>query len=89
MFTYLLRIFLSLRNHIVSVDVKHHVYLVTFPSLRNHIVSVDVEHHVYLVTFPSLRNNMVSVDVEHHVYLFTTHFFPSLIDHNNYGFCGH
>ena len=34
----------------VSVDVKHHVYLLGFcdPSLISRTVSVDVKHHVYL-----------------------------------------
>ena len=49
----------------VCVDVKHHVYLLTYlfsPSLK---VCVDVKHHVYLLTYlfsPSLK---VCVDVKH------------------------
>ena len=44
----------------VSVDVKHHVYLLTYlhtlvlpfsPSLLSLMVSVDVKHHVYLLTY--------------------------------------
>ena len=49
----------SLISVMVSVDVKHHVYLLTTsilpspisPSLINLMVSVDVKHHVYLLTF--------------------------------------
>ena len=64
----------------VSVDVKHHVYLLNnggglSPSLISLMVSVDVKHHVYLLTnggglSPSLISLMVSVDVKH-VYLLT------------------
>ena len=51
MFTYLLR---------VSVDVKHHVYLLTYlrclwtlSTMFTYLltVSVDVKHHVYLLTY--------------------------------------
>ena len=54
----------------VSVDVKHHVYLHTLsPSLISLMVPVDVKHHVHLLTLsPSLISLMVSVDVKHHVY---------------------
>ena len=49
----------SLIRHMVSVDDKHLVYLLTHPyslppldpSLISLIVSVDVKHHVYLLTF--------------------------------------
>ena len=33
----------------VSVDVKHHVYLLNFTSLISLVVSVDVKHHVCLL----------------------------------------
>ena len=61
----------SLISPMVSVDVKHHVYLLTlYLSLISLMVSVDVKHHVYLLTlYPSLISLMVSVDVKHHVYL--------------------
>ena len=47
----------SLISLVVSVDVKHHVYLLTTsippapfsPSLISLMVSVDVKHHVYLL----------------------------------------
>ena len=62
----------------VSVDVKHHAYLLTYlrttvPSLISLMVSVDVtKHHAYLrTTVPSLINHMVTVDVKHHAYLLT------------------
>ena len=83
----------SLISLMVSVDVKHHVYLLTTsippsplsPSLINLMVSVDVKHHVYLLTTsippsplsPSLINLMISVDVKHHVYLLTASIPPS------------
>ena len=48
----------SLISLVVSVDVRHHVYLLTYilalppfsPSLISLVVSVDVKHHVYLLT---------------------------------------
>ena len=64
----------------VSVDVKHHVYLLTppyplplfSPSLIGLTVSVYVKHHVYLhlltphpLFSPSLIILTVSVDVKH------------------------
>ena len=78
----------SLISLMVSVDAKHHVYLLTHPytlpsfspSLISLMVSVDAKHHVYLLTHPytlpsfspSLISLMVSVDAKHHVYLLTS-----------------
>ena len=46
----------------VSVDVKHDVYLLSVDVKHDvYLLSVDVKHHVYLL----------SVDVKHHVYLLT------------------
>ena len=74
---------LSLIILMVSVNVKHPVYLLTPPytpfppptSLISLLVSVDFKHHVHVPTppytpfFPSLISLMVSVDVKRHVYL--------------------
>ena len=79
MFTYLPPsppFFPSLISLMVSVDVKHRVYLLT-PLLPPTPFSL------------SLISLMVSVDVKHHVYLLTPHL-PSLLPVSNtpYGFCG-
>ena len=61
----------SLISRLVSVDVKHHVYLLfdELPSLINRVVSVDVKHHVSLLfeESPSLLSRIVSADVKYHV----------------------
>ena len=68
----------------VSVDVKHHVYLLRFlllllflsyPSLINLVVSVDVKHHVYLLCFDL-------------VLLLFLLLFLQPVPNKPYGFCG-
>ena len=68
----------------VSVDVKHHVYLLTYPGAecRNHSGGDSVAIGITPLFppppppptppfSPSLISRMVSVDVKHHVYLLT------------------
>ena len=66
----------SLISLIVSVNVKHHVYL-KFSHLRPSIISlmvfVDVQHHVYLLTY--YRHNLPLLP-------------PSPVTNKPYGFCG-
>ena len=51
----------------VSVDVKHHVYLLMNTSELRRCVKVEVA----VLGSPSLISLMVSVDGRHHVYLLT------------------
>ena len=53
--------FTCLLTSSLSVDVKQHVYLLTYQ-----LASVDVKQHVYLLTY-----QLASVDVKQHVYLLT------------------
>ena len=49
----------------VSVDVKHHVYLLSLgrpSSLISLMVSVDVKHRVYLLKLPSELRSCVKVE---------------------------
>ena len=61
----------------VSVDDKHHVYLLKTDKPYG-FCGVDVKHHVYLLK--TIISLMVSVDVKHHLYLLKTD--------KPYGFCG-
>ena len=56
----------------VSVDVEHHVYLLTV-DVKYHVylLTVDVKHHVYLLTVDVKHHvYLLTVDVKHHVYLY-------------------
>ena len=65
----------SLISLMVSVDVKHHVYLLTYllPPSLSPPTSIPPPP-----PSPSLISLMVSVDVKHHVYLLTYLLPPSL-----------
>ena len=55
--------FPSLTVLMVSVDVKHHVYITKFQSSKAVCVKVEVA----VLGFPSLMGLMVSVDVKQHL----------------------
>ena len=61
----------SLVSPVVSVDVKHHVYLL-YVDVKHHVylLYVDVKHHVYLL-YVDVKHHvyLLYVDVKHHVYL--------------------
>ena len=63
-------------NCMVSVDVKHHVYLLTH---RNCMVSVDVKHHVYLLTHRNCGKSRRGMhrqcppDTDHMIKTYTPH----------------
>ena len=90
MFTYLTSIRPSLVSLMVSVDVKHHVYLLNLHSPvtnKPYGFCLDVKHHVYLLNLHSPVPNKpygFCLDVKHHVYLLNLH---SPVPNKPYGFC--